>query len=109
MSGPISVDLPHRLGAEEAKRRLSTNLGSLTGHLPAGAQVASAWEGDRLKLDVGVLGQQISAGIDVQESLIRVTVLLPPALAFFGKAIEAGLRHSGPALLEDKAKDGGRG
>ena len=108
MSGPISVDLPHRLGAEEAKRRLSTNMGSLTGHLPAGAQVSSAWEGDRLKLDVGVLGQEISAGIDVQESLIRVTVLLPPALAFFGKAIEAGLRHSGPALLEDKAKDGGR-
>ena len=105
MSGPISVDLPHRLGAEEAKRRLSTNMGSLTGHLPAGAQVASAWEGNRLKLDVGVLGQQISAGIDVQESLIRVTVLLPPALAFFGKAIEAGLRKGGSKMLEDRSKD----
>lgn len=105
MSGPISVDLPHRLGAEEAKRRISSNMGSLTGHLPAGAQVSSAWEGDCLKLDVGVLGQEISAGIDVRESVVRVTVMLPPALAFFGKAIEAGLRHSGPALLESKPKD----
>ncbi len=103
---PISVDLPHRLGAEEAKRRIAGNMGSLTGHLPAGANVTSAWEGDRLNLGVGLLGQEVSAAIDVQESLVRVTVLLPPALAFFGKAIEAGLRRSGPGLLEDKTKRG---
>jgi hypothetical protein len=103
MSGPISVDLPHRLGAEEAKRRIAANIGSLTGHLPAGAEVSSAWEGDRLKLAVAALGQQIDAGIDVRESLVRVTVLLPPALAFFGGMIEAGLRKAGPAMLEDKS------
>jgi len=104
MSGPISVDLPHRLGIEEAKRRIASNMGSLTGHLPAGAQVSSVWQGDRLKLDVAALGQAVSAGIDVRENLVRVTVLLPPALSFFGKAIEAGLRRSGGALLEDKSK-----
>ena len=102
MSGPITVDLPHSLGAEEAKRRIAANIGGLTSHLPAGADVASAWEGDRLKLDVGAMGQQVSAGIDVQERLVRVTVLLPPALAFFGKAVEAGLKKTGPALLEKK-------
>ena len=104
MSGPISVDLPHRLGIEEAKRRIAGNMGSLTGHLPPGAQVSSAWEGDRLRLRVGALGQEIGAGIDVKESLVRVTVNLPPALAFFGKAIEAGLRQSGAAMLEDRSK-----
>ena len=104
MSGPISVDLPHRLGAEEAKRRIAGNMGSLTGHLPAGAQVSSNWQGDRLSLDVGLLGQKVEAGIDVEESLVRVTVLLPPALAFFGKAVEAGLRRGAPALLEDKRR-----
>jgi len=104
MSGPISVDLPHSLGAEEAKRRIASNFGSLAGHLPAGAQVSSAWEGNRLKLDVGALGQEVSAGIDVRETLVRVTVNLPPALAFFGGAIEAGLRKTGPAMLEDRSK-----
>jgi hypothetical protein len=104
MAEPISVDLPHRLGAEEAKRRIAANIGSLTSHLPAGAQVSSAWQGDRLKLDIGAMGQQVSAGIDVREQIVRVSVLLPPALAFFGKAIEAGLRKSAPALLEDKSK-----
>jgi hypothetical protein len=104
MSAPISVDLPHRLGAEEAKRRIASNISGLTSHLPTGAQVHSQWEGDRLKIGVGVMGQELDASIDVRESLVRVTVLLPPALAFFGKAIEAGLRRTGPELLEDRSK-----
>jgi hypothetical protein len=106
MSGPISVDLPHRLGAAEARRRIATNIGSLTGHLPAGAQVRSAWEGDKLKLGIGVLGQEVAADIDVRETLVRLTVNLPPALAFFGKAIEAALRRSAPDLLEVGSKKG---
>jgi hypothetical protein len=101
---PLTVDLPHRLGAEEAKRRIGGNIGSLAGHLPAGAQVRSAWHGDRLDLGIAVIGQELEAAIDVQESLVRVSVLLPPALAFFGKAIEAGLRRSAPQLLEDRSK-----
>lgn len=103
MSGPISVDLPHNLGAEEAKRRIAANMGSLASHLPAGAAVVPVWEGNRLKLDIGAMGQELSAGIDVQERVVRVSVLLPPALAFFSKAIEAGLQRSGTALLEDKS------
>jgi hypothetical protein len=104
MSAPIVVDLPHKLGAAEAKRRIAGNLDSLASRLPGGAKVSSNWEGDRLKLDVGALGQRIDALLDVQEKLVRVTVLLPPALAFFGGAIEAGLRQSGGALLEDRTK-----
>ena len=104
MSAPIHVDLPHNLGAAEAKRRIAGNLGGLTGMLPAGASVSSDWQGDRLKLAVGALGQTIDARLDVEEKRVRVTVLLPPALAFFGAAVEAGLRQSGGALLEDRTK-----
>lgn len=106
MSGPISVDLPHRLGAEEAKRRIGANIGGLAAHLPSGAQVRSTWQGDRLNLGVAAMGQEIDAALDIQDSLVRVTVMLPPALAFFGKAIEAGLRRAGPQLLEDRSKKG---
>jgi hypothetical protein len=102
MSGPINVDIPHRLGAEEARRRIASNLDRLGSHLPAGAQTSSSWEGDRLRLDVAALGQRIDAAIDIEEAVVRVSVLLPPALAFFGKAIEAALRRSGPQLLEDR-------
>lgn len=104
MSQPITVDVPHSLGAAEAKRRIQANIGGLGSKLPAGAQVRPVWEGDRLKLDVTMLGQTAEAELDILESLVRIKVLLPPALAFFRQAIEAGLRQGGAVLLEDRTK-----
>lgn len=104
MSEAISVDVPHNLGAAEAKRRVQANLGSLSGKLPAGATVSPAWEGERLRLDIGVLGQQAAAMLDILDDRVRISVHLPSALALFRQAIEAGLRQSGAALLEDKSK-----
>jgi hypothetical protein len=99
---PISVDLPHNLGAEEARRRIAGGVGSLKDHIPGAADVRSSWNGDKLGLQIAALGQELDAQIDVHESFVRVEVLLPPALAFFGKAIEAGLRRGGALMLEDK-------
>ena len=104
MSQPITVDVPHNLGAAEAKRRIQANIGGLGSKLPAGAQVRPVWEGDRLRLDVTMLGQTAEAELDILDSLVRIKVLLPPALAFFRQAIEAGLRQGGAVLLEDRTK-----
>ena len=104
MSETIQVDVPHTLGAAEARRRMQANLHTLGSKLPAGATVTPSWEGDRLRLDIAILGQQIEARLEVQEALVRIMVRLPAALAFFRQAIEAGLRQSGSALLEDRTK-----
>ncbi len=102
MADPISVDIPHRLGAEEARRRIEGGVGRLKDFIPGAAEVRSAWTGDRLGLQIQMMGQEVNAQLDVQDSHVRVEVLLPPALAFFGKAIEAGLRRKGTELLEDR-------
>ena len=102
MTTPIQVDLPHQLGAAEAKRRIDGGIGRLKDFIPGGAEVRSAWTGDRLGLQISAMGQEVNAQLDVQETIVRVEMLLPPALAFFGKAIEAGLRRTGKDLLEDK-------
>ena len=99
---PVTIDLPHRLGAAEAKRRIGGNIHLLAERLPAGAQVRSAWEGDTMALGIGLLGQEVDARLDVGESVVHVTVTLPGALAFFGKAIEAALKRGGAELLEDR-------
>ena len=104
MSQPVSIDLPHNLGAAEARRRIEGNLDKLGGKLPAGVEARPVREGDRLRLDLSMMGQHIDAGLDIQDALIRITILLPPALAFFRQAIEAGLRQSGGALLEDRTR-----
>lgn len=100
---PISVDVPHRLGAEEAKRRIDGGLGRLTNFLPGGgAEVRSAWTGDRLGLQVQAMGQEVNCQLDVRDSYVRVDLLLPPELAFFRPIIEQALRRQGEDLLEDK-------
>ncbi len=101
---PLSIDLPHSLGRAEARRRIENGTGSLGRHLPAGATVQSGWAGDRLNLSISMMGQDVGAAVDVQDSLVRVEIVLPPALGFFRPLIEAGIRKGGEQMLEDKSK-----
>jgi putative polyhydroxyalkanoate system protein len=103
MQQPIQVDLPHKLGRDEARRRIANNIHKLTEHIPGGAaQVDSSWTGDELDLKVTALGQAVDAKIGVEESKIRVRVMLPGMLAMFAGPIEAMLQKKGNILLEDK-------
>jgi hypothetical protein len=103
MSNPIVVDLPHTLGAEEARRRIDRNMGKMGDQIPGGADVTYSWTGDRMNLRIGAMGQDITATVDVRERVVRLEVVLPGALGFFGKGIEALLRRQGAVLLEDKS------
>ena len=100
----LTVDIPHKLGAAEAKRRIENGAGSFARFLPAGAKVEQSWAGDRLDMGVEAMGQQVRAGISIGEQVVRVALELPPALAFFGQAIEQGIRTAGTELLQDKSK-----
>ena len=98
----LSVDLPHKLGAAEARRRIEGGTDRIAAHMPSGAKVSHAWSGDRLDLDVAALGQAVTAHIEVRETLVRVSVTLPPALSFLRPMVELGVRRAGAELLEDK-------
>ncbi len=104
MSNKIQVDMPHSLGVAEARRRIAANIDQLGKYLPGQAGVRSDWQGNRLNLKVGTMGQEIDARIDVAEAIVHVEVDLPPMLAFFAKPIEALLAREGAVLLEDKNK-----
>jgi hypothetical protein len=101
---PLAFDLPHSLGAEEARRRIDSGVGSLKNHIPGGAEVRSAWTGDQLGLQIVAMGQEVNARLDVRETLVHLEMMLPPALAFFAKPIELAMRRGGAAMLEDKTK-----
>lgn len=107
MNKPMVVDLPHSLGAEEAKRRMQGGIGKLKDHIPGGgAQVESSWQGDRMNLRVEAMGQEVSGHIDVHETKVTLELMLPGFLAMFAGPIEAMLRNRGTELLEDKSKKG---
>jgi len=105
MERPIEVELPHKLGREEAHRRIANNVHKLKDHIPGGAaQVQSGWMGDQLNLDITALGQTVVAQIDVEDSKVRCRVMLPGMLGLFAAPIEAALKAKGDVLLEDKSK-----
>lgn len=103
---PLSVDVPHSLGAAEARRRIEGGTGQLVGSLPAGVAATPRWTGDRLDLALDAMGQAMTASLTVHETHVRVEAVLPPALAFLRPLIEAGIRSRGGALLDDKRPAG---
>jgi len=108
MNKPIKIDLPHSLGAEEAKRRMQGGIGKLKDHIPGGnAQVESGWQGNRMNLRVQAMGQEVSGHMDVQETKVSVELMLPVFLAMFAGPIEAMLKKGGAEMLEDKTKKSG--
>jgi hypothetical protein len=104
MAQPIDVSVPHKLGREEAKRRIAANIGSLHSHIPGNAAVTSNWVGDRLDLGINALGQTVDASITVEEAQAKVHIELSGMLAMFAAPIEAMLKSKGPELLVDHRK-----
>ena len=104
MTQPIDVSVPHKLGREEAKRRIAANIGSLQSHIPGGAGVTSNWVGDRLDLGISALGQTVDASITVEEAQAKVHVALSGMLGMLAAPIAAAIKAKAPELLEDHRK-----
>ena len=104
MTEPITIDIPHRLGREEAKRRLQSRVGELAGHIPGGAaDVRTSWPAEhRMDLRVAALGQVVAAVLDVEESVIRLKLQLPPALGFMAGPIARVIGKNTAKALEDR-------
>jgi len=104
MAHPIEVDLPHNLGKDEARRRIANNIHRLHEHIPGRAHVETGWAGDQLNLRVQALGEAVQSTIDVEETKVRVRLLLPGMLGVFAGPIQAMLQKKGGLLLEDHTK-----
>lgn len=103
MGQPIDVDLPHKLGKDEARRRIGGNIHKLQEHIPGGASVSSRWKGDTMKLSVAAMGQAVDADLTVHENRVHCHFDLPGMLGMFAKPIAAMLKaRGGELLLEDK-------
>lgn len=106
MQRPIDVDLPHRLGRDEARRRIAGNIDKLEAQIPGGASlVGSSWSGDTLNLAIHAMGQTVEAKIDVEEAKVHCRVMLPGILSLFAGPIEAMLNKKGNALLLEDKRD----
>jgi hypothetical protein len=103
MSKPLVVSIPHRLGKDEAVRRLKSGLSAAQANYSTLFAVQEEiWTGDRLQFRVSALGQVANGSIDVADDHVNLEVYLPWLLAKVAAAIQPLVRKEGILMLEKK-------
>ncbi len=103
MSAPLVVSIPHRLGREEALRRLKTGLTRAASSVPVLSVDEERWEDNRMIFRVRALGQVAAGHVDVADDHVRVEVVLPWLLQRFAEVAQAAIRKRGNLLLTKKS------
>src|ERR1700752_4120957 len=97
MSRPISVNIPHNLGKEEARRRIDEGFGRIGQQMSGGMATMVAfqqhWQNDRLNFEANSLGQKISGRLDVLPDAVQLELDLPEFLALIAERIKARLAN----------------
>jgi hypothetical protein len=92
MSKPLVVSIPHRLGKDEAARRLKFGLSKAQANYSHLFTVhEETWTGDHLQFRVSALGQTVN-----------LQVVLPWLLSKLAAAIQPLVRKEGTLMLEKK-------
>jgi hypothetical protein len=99
MPAPLVVSIPHRLGREEASRRLKQGLSRAAATVPVLKVDEERWEGDHMYFRVRALGQAASGHLDIADDHVKVEVMLPWLLQRFAEMAQAVIRDRGTRLL----------
>jgi hypothetical protein len=103
MSAPFVVSIPHRLGREEAKRRLREGLTNAAASVPILKIDEARWDGDRLMFGVRALGQAAFGEVDVADDHVRLEVTLPWLLQRFAEMAQIAIKDRGRLLLSKRS------
>jgi Putative polyhydroxyalkanoic acid system protein (PHA_gran_rgn) len=103
MSAPLIVSIPHRLGREEAIRRLKAGLTRAALSIPVLKVDEERWEDNRMMFRVRALGQAASGHLDVADDHVRLEVTLPWLLQRFAEVAQVAIRNRGNLLLTKRS------
>jgi putative polyhydroxyalkanoate system protein len=104
MSKPITVDIPHKLGKAEARRRIEKGFGEMREQFTSVgvSDVTDQWSGDTLNFVAKGLGQTIRGSLEVLEDALRIELHLPLFLSGMADKIVGKLKDRGRLMLEKK-------
>jgi Putative polyhydroxyalkanoic acid system protein (PHA_gran_rgn) len=102
MSEPLVVTIGHKLGKEEALRRLKPALGKASSSFPVLVIEEEIWSGERMSFRVRALGQIAAGTVDVGDDHVRLEVTLPWLLHKFAQIVQKTIAGRGRVLLEKK-------
>jgi hypothetical protein len=99
MSAPLVVSIPHRLGREEATRRLKAGLTRAATSIPVLKVDEERWEDNRMVFRVRALGQAAAGHLDVEDDHVKLEVMLPWLLQRFAEVAQVAIQNRGRLLL----------
>jgi len=103
VSAPLVVSIPHRLGRQEAARRLKSGLARARTDFARFISIdEETWEGDRLSFRVRAMGQTANGTIDVADDHVHLQVALPWLLAKVAERLAPTIQTEGRLMLERK-------
>ena len=107
MPQPLIVSIPHKLGRQEAKRRLDSGVSRIGPEL-AGlvSTLDHSWEDDTLNFRAVAMWQTISGRIEVLDDAVRIEIDLPWMMRLLGDTIIKRVRGRGVAMLEKPPGEG---
>ncbi len=96
----LTMSIPHRLGRDEARRRIEDEVGTVRREYGALLHnLDTTWDGDRLNFSLSALGQPISGHLLVEDQVVHVDVELPWLFAMLGGAVKHQVECHGHKLL----------
>jgi Putative polyhydroxyalkanoic acid system protein (PHA_gran_rgn) len=104
MTAPLIVSIPHRLGREEATRRLKAGLARAASSIPVLKVDEERWEDHRMIFRVRALGQPASGYLDVADDHVRLEVTLPWLLQRFAEVAQVAIKKRGNLLLTKRTE-----
>lgn len=102
MTEPLVIIFPHKLGKDEALRRIKPALGKAAQSFPVLKVEAETWSGDRLDFRVRALGQVAAGNVEVADASVRLEVTLPWLLSKFAQVVQKTISGTGRILLDKK-------
>jgi hypothetical protein len=100
LSEALVVKLPHKLGKEEALRRIKPPLGKASSSFPMLVVEQEAWSGDQMTFRARALGQLAAGSVDVADDHVQLEVTLPWLLHKFAQVVQQTIAGRGRILLE---------
>jgi hypothetical protein len=96
--------VPHRLGRDEAKRRLVDGLQHVSEQIAAErASLEYAWEEYRINFSVAALRMRLDGYTDVEDELIRISIYLPFLLRMLADPIASRVENNTQLILREPA------
>ena len=99
----ITISIPHRLGQEEARKRLQAGVAEMrnkySSHI---ANVAETWNQNRMEFRMSVMSQTITGRAEVLADAVKLEIDLPWLVATLAEQLRPRIEEEGRRILEQK-------